>query len=121
MAKKINNLTEDFLEAINDIEIVLLALLFKRHSFFEKGLAYFIEYRKESNTRVEFLFGPSDWAIEMIIFTSTGKFAFKDLLSISEINRWVNDNRYKQENGRNVKSELLWYVDLVKVSLPYVE
>jgi hypothetical protein len=121
MAKKINDLTEDFLEAINDIEIVLLSLLFKRHSFFEKGLAYFIEYRREKNTRVEFLFGPSDWAIEMIIYTSKGKFAFKDLLSISEINRWVNENRYKQENGRNVKNELLWYVDLLKVSLPYVE
>ena len=118
---KINNLIEDFLEAINEIEILLLALLFKRHSFFDKGLAYFIEYRKENNTRVEFLFGPSDWAIEMIIYTSKGKFAFKDLLSIPEIISWVNNNRYKQENGRNIKNELEWFVDLLKVSLPYVE
>jgi hypothetical protein len=118
---KINNLTEDFLEAINEIEIVLLALLFKRHSFFDKGLAYFIEYKKENNTRVEFLFGPSDWAIEMIIYTSKGKFAFKDLLSIPEINSWVNNNRYKQENVRNIKNELEWFVDLLKVSLPFVE
>ncbi|GAA4439056.1 hypothetical protein GCM10023091_20700 [Ravibacter arvi] len=57
----------------------------------------------------------------MIIYTSKGKFTFKNLLSISEINRWVNDNRYKQENGRNVKNELLWYVELLTVSLPYVE
>lgn len=118
---KINNLTEGFLEAINEIEIVLLALLFKRHSFFFKGLAYFIEYKKENNTSVEFLFGPSDWAIEMIIYTSKGKFAFKDILSIPEINSWVNNNRYKQENGRNIKNELKWFVDLLKVSLPYVE
>jgi hypothetical protein len=118
---KINNLTEEFLEAINEIEIVLLALLFKRHSFFEKGLAYFIEYRKENNTRVEFLFGPSDWAIEMIIYTSKGKFAFKDLLSIPEINSWVNNKRYKQENGRNIQNELEWFVELLKVSLPNVE
>lgn len=118
---KINNLTEDFLEALNEIEIVLLALFFKRHSFFEKGLAYYVEYRKGNNTRVEFLFGPSDWNIEMIIYTSKGKFAFKDLLNIPEINKWVNDNRYKQENGRNVKNELLWFVELLKASLLMVE
>jgi len=116
-----DKLTEEFLKALNEIDVVLLALLFKRHSFFEKGVAYYIEYIKENNTRVEFLFGPSDWDIEMIIYTSKGEFAFKDLLSISEINRWVNDNRYKQENGRNMKNELLWYVELLKVSLPYVE
>ncbi len=116
-----DKLTEEFLKALNEIEIVLLTIFFKRHSFFEKGLACYIEYRKENNTRVEFLFGPSDWDIEMIIYTSKGKFAFKDLLGISEINRWVNDNRYKEESGRNIKKELLWFVELLKVSLTYVE
>lgn len=118
---KINNLTEEFLEALNEIEVVLLTLLFKRYSFFEKGVAYYIEYIKQNNTRVEFLFGPSDWDIEMIVYTSKGKFAFKDLLSIPEINSWVNNNRYKQGNGRNIKNELLWFVDLLKISLPYVD
>jgi len=69
-------------------------LQFKRYSFFEKGFAYFIEYRKENNTRVEFLFGPSDWNIEMIIYTSRGKFAFKDVLNITGVKNWVNSNRY---------------------------
>jgi uncharacterized short protein YbdD (DUF466 family) len=119
---KINNLTEEFLKALDEIEIMLLALFFKKHSFLEKGLAYYIEYRKENNnTRVEFLFGPSDWSIEMIIYTSKGKFAFKDLLGIPDINNWVNNNRYKQENDRNIKNELEWFVDLLKISLPYVE
>ena len=114
-------LTEDFLKALNEIEIALQALLFKRHSVLEKGFAYYIEYGKENNTRVEFLFGPSDWEIEMIIYTSKGKFAFSDLLDIPEINRWINNNRYKEENGRNVKNELLWLVELLKISLPIVE
>ena len=57
----------------------------------------------------------------MIIYTAKGKFSFKDLLSISEMNRWVNDNRYKQTNGRNMKNELWVFVELLKVSLPYVE
>ncbi len=117
---KINNLTDDFLDALNEIEIVLLTLFFKRHSYCEKGLAYYIEYTKQNNTRVEFLFGPSDWSIEIIIYTAKGKFAFKDLLSISEINRWVHVNRYEQGNGRNIKNEILWYVELLTVSLPYV-
>lgn len=118
---KINNLKNDFLKALDEIELMLLVLFFKRHSFFEKGEANYIEYRKENNTRLEFLFGPSDWDIEMIIYTSKGKFAFKDLLSVPEINRWVSENRYKQENGRNIKNELQWFVDLLKTSLPYVE
>lgn len=112
---------EEFLKALSEIDVVLHTLLFQRNSLFEKGAAYYIEYLKENNTRVEFLFGPSDWDVEMIIYTSKGKFAFKDLLSISEINRWVGNNRYKQEYGRNVKNELFWYVDLLKVSLPWVE
>ena len=116
-----DKLTEEFFKALNEIEITLLSLLLKRHSFFEKGLSYFVEYRKENNTRVEFLFGPSNWDIEMLIYTSKGKFAFKDLLSISEINKWVSENKYKQENGRNIKNELQWFVDLLKTSLPYVE
>jgi hypothetical protein len=116
-----SKLTEEFLEALNEIEINFLSLLFKRHSFFEKGLAYFIEYRKENNSRVELLFGPSNWDIEMIIYSSKGKFSFKDLLSIPEINNWVNNNRYKQKNDRNIKNEMEWLVNLLKVSLPYVE
>lgn len=116
-----DRLTENFLEALYEIEIVLLDLHFKRHSFLKKGLAYFIEYRNENNTRVEFLFGPSDWNIEMIIYTSKSKFGFKDLLTIPEINRWVNNNRYKQEKGRNVKNEFLWFIELLKVSLQMVE
>jgi len=114
-------LTEDFLKALNEIEIALQVLRFKRHSFLEKGFAYYIEYRKENSTRVKFLFGPSDWNIEMIIYTSKGEFAFRDLLVIPEINTWINNNKYKAENGRNVKNEWLWLVELLKVSLPIVE
>lgn len=118
---KIDSLKMEFFKALDEIELPLVVLLFKRHSFFEKGEASFLEYRKDNNTRLEFLFGPSNWDIEMIIYTSKGKYAFRDLLGIPEINSWVNNNRYKQENGRNLKNELEWFIDLLKVSLPYVE
>lgn len=121
MATK-DKLTEEFLQALSEIEAMLLGLRFKKYSFFEKGLAYYIEYQKENNSRIEFLFGPPEWDIEIIICTLKGKFAFKDLLIIPEINNWVNNNRYKQENKvRNLKNELLWIVQLLKVSLPLVE
>ena len=32
-----DKLTGEFLKALNEIEVVLLALFFIRHSFFEKG------------------------------------------------------------------------------------
>jgi hypothetical protein len=118
---KIKNLKEEFLKAMFKIDKDLLLELFKKHSFSDEGLACFIEYRKENSTRVEFLFGPSNWNIEMIIYTSKGKFAFKDLLSIPEIENWVSDNRYKQKNGRNLEKELEWFVSLLKVSLLYIE
>lgn len=116
-----DKLTEEFLQALRDLEVMLLELLFKKHSFFEKGLAYYIEYRKEDNISIEFLFGPSEWNVEMIIYTSKGKFAFKNLLEIPTIKEWVNDNRYKQGNERNVKNELLWSIELLKISLHIVE
>ena len=114
-------LTEEFLKALSEVDLKLSKLFFTRYSFQEKGFAFYIEYRKENNARVEFLFGPSDWEIQMIIYSSKGKFAFKDLLAISDITRWVNNNRYNQDGGRNLKNELFWFVELLKVSLPYVE
>jgi hypothetical protein len=117
----IDKFTEEFLKALKEADVVLFSLFFNRHSFFEKGLAYYIEYTNVNNTKVEFVFGPPEWNIEMIVYTSTGKFAFKDLLNIPEINRWVTNNRYKQEDVRNIKNELLWFIKLLKVSLPYVE
>lgn len=114
-------ITEQFLEAINEIDIVLLALSFKRHSSDDKGLACFITYRKKNNTRVKFLFGPSDWEIEMIIYTSRGEFAFRDLFIIPEILLWINNNRSKRGKKRNLKKELGWCIELLKVSLPYIE
>jgi len=93
---------------------------FERDSFIEKGFAYFAKYKK-GDCIVEFLFGPAEYQVEMIIYTSNGKFAFKDLLQIPVINEWVNSNRYKQRNGRNVKDELFWFIELLKYSLPIVE
>ena len=114
------NLTEQFLEGLKEVEKHLLVLGFKPFSFNKMGYAYFVKYQK-GKTTVKFLFGPSDWDVEMIIYTSKGEFAFKELLGIPVIAKWVNDNMSKPENERNVKNELQWFVGLLKFSLPIVE
>jgi hypothetical protein len=115
-----DKLTQDFLKALEEVERVLSLISFVKHSFQEKGLAYFVEFKKH-NTIVEFLFGPPEFQIEMIIYTSKGKFAFRDLLEIPVVRKWVDDNRYVQLNERNIKNELMWFVELMKVSLKEVE
>jgi hypothetical protein len=110
------NLTEDFLEGIEDVKKLLIFIQFQPLAFDKKGLAYFVKFQKE-NTIIEFIFGPSDWDIELIIYIGDQKFAFKDLLEILAIAKWVDDNRYKQSMGRDIKKELLWFVELLKVSL----
>jgi hypothetical protein len=111
-------LTIQFLEGLEEVKKSLLILMFKQISFYKKGVAYYVQFER-GNTIVEFLFGPSDWNVEMIVYTSKGKFAFKELLQIPMIKQWDN-NRYKQENERDVKLELLWFVELLKISLPLV-
>lgn len=117
---KIDKLTEAFLNGLVEIELILSLLQFKRKSFQKKGFAYFVEY-KRNQTMVSFLFGPSDWDVEMIVNTAKGKYAFKDLLQIKEILKWVNENRYEQIEERDIKNELLWFVELLKFSLPFIE
>lgn len=117
---KVDKLTEAFLDGLIEIERVLSLMSFKKISFEEKGYAYFVKFQKKETT-VLFLFGPSDWGIEMIINTTKGKYAAKDLLQIQEISKWINENRYEQIGERDIKNELLWFVELLKVSLPYVE
>jgi hypothetical protein len=115
-----DKLTQEFLEGLEEVKTLLLILMFKQILFNEKGLAYFVQYQR-GKTIVEFLFGPSEWNVEMIVYTTKGKFAFKDLLEIPAIAKWVSDNRYKQEGERSVKNELLWFIELLKVSLPIID
>ena len=117
-----DKIAEEFLLGLKEIEPALLEMQFEPHSFYENGLAYYIQYRNEANgTIVEFLFGPSDWETEIIIYTSKDEFGFKDLLEIPAIAKWVDENRYTQGNERNIKKELHWDVELLRICLPIIE
>lgn len=112
-------LTEEFLQSIREIEGIFSAMYFKQYSFEEKGRLYIIQY-KSLDTIVEFLFGPPEFQIEMIVYVGNKKYAFRDLLQFSKVAEWVKSNRYVQRNGRSLKDEMLWFSELLKFSLPFL-
>lgn len=115
-----DKLTEEFLQALKEVEKLLLMLLFKPYSFDKKGFAYFVQY-KRGNSIVKFLYGPPEYEVEMIIYTSKGIFEFKDLLQVPAIASWVDNNKYLVGNANDIRSEMLWFVELLKFSLPKIE
>ncbi len=66
-----DKLTEDFLNALVEVEQRLLMISYVKHSFQQKGSAYFVEF-KSDNILIEFLFGPPEFQIEMIVYRQTG-------------------------------------------------
>lgn len=115
-----SDITLDFVNAILENEKQLSMLNFEIGKFRYRGYACFIDFSKSDNTKVEFMIGPSDWVIEMIVQTPKGKFNFKDLLEISYIRNWVKLNQYCQGKDRNLKNEVKWFINLLKISIPIV-
>ncbi len=111
---------EDFLNGIDELVPILGQLGFSLTGRLRKASAHFVTFRK-GKISTEFLYGPSEWNPEMIIRTPRGKFGFEDLMAIPEVSAWVSKNQYKQPSGRSIKNELVWYVDLLKISLPYLK
>ena len=110
-----------FLEAITEIEPTLSSLLFVKSSYLKKGYAHFVEFTNKE-LKVEFIYGPSDYDIEMFITISKNKMAFKDLLEIPLVAKWVEENRYIPQNGpRNIKDELLWFIKLLEFFLKFIK
>ncbi|QQS42841.1 MAG: hypothetical protein IPM63_07875 [Acidobacteriota bacterium] len=112
--------TRHFLEAMNEVEVILSSDSFVKRSITEKGLACWVEFANES-VLVEFSFGPPEWHVNMIIRVSNMKYEFKDLLKIPVVNEWVRKNRHKQRDLSNIRDELMWFVELMKISLREIE
>ena len=112
-----SEINQKFLRALNSSEFALSEMGFEGPNYVEKGYAQFV-YFNSTNVKVEFLFGPPEWHVDMLIYVSDKKYSLGDLLKIPVILEWVNNNRYKEENGKNILAEILWFVDLLKVSLP---
>lgn len=110
--------TESFLQAIKEVEPILFSMAFKKHDHKQKGTISSVKY-KDRHVILEFMFGPPEFYIEMIIHTRKRKFTFADLLQISPIKSWVYENKYLHEE-RNLTNELTWFLALAKKSLSIV-
>ena len=106
---------ELFIKAMNDMETVLTDSGLSHLSTEKKGYATYIDYRGTLDTQVTFMFGPSDWDVEIIIRRKGRKYAFKDLLQIPSVAQWTEDNKYKQKTSdRIIADEVAWFVRLLK-------
>ena len=118
---KIKNISDDsFVTSLKKAEYLLNRIGFTQSHFERKGYAVFTEYRKQ-NTKVKFMCGPSEWHVEMIIITPKGYFAFKDLLQMHAIAEWVKRNKFLQDDENYIKSEILYFINLLKFALPFLE
>ena len=100
---------QQFVQGLEQAEGTLKGLLFHREQFLQKGVAYWVLYRRDQSTTVKFLFGPSDCDVEMLVSTPKGKFAFKDLLAEPAIAQWVGRNRYApRKTQREHRSVVVW-------------
>lgn len=106
---------ELFIQSVKDIETVLTDIGLSHLSTEKKGYATYIEYKGAHDTRVTFMFGPSDWDVNIVVKRSGKKYEFKDLLQIPSVAHWMKDNKYKQETGnRIIADEVGWFVKLLK-------
>lgn len=114
-----NKTNTKFTKAISESEAKLFEINFHKHSFYEKGFACYVSY-KRLNIIVEFNYGPPEYEVQMILYIDNNKYEFKDLLGIELISKWVYNNRYVQQNERNLQHEILWFIELLKISLDII-
>ncbi len=105
---------ESFIKSIKDVEKILSDIGFSHFSTTKKGYATYIDYKGKDNTLVTFMFGPSDWNVEILLETNETKYAFKDLLQIPSIAHWTRENKFQQKTSDRIKDEVIWFTDLLR-------
>jgi hypothetical protein len=108
---------EGFIKSLEEVKPLLDQMGFIQTHFEEKGLAVFTEYAKQ-DTKVEFMCGPPEWHVEMIITTPRRSYAFKDLLQIPLVDEWFKSNKFSEDNEYNINAELRYFINLLEFALP---
>lgn len=109
-----------FIKSLKEVKFLLDKMDFTQTGFERKGYAVFTEYSKK-DTKVKFMCGPSDWDVEMIIVTPERSYAFKDLLQIPVVDKWVKRNKFSVDNKNQIKAELHYLIKLLEFALPVLE
>ena len=107
-------LQDTFIKSIKDIETDLADIGFSYLTITEKGYATYVDFKLAENTKVSFMFGPSDWNVEILLTTEQKKYAFKDLLEIPSIAQWTKENKFQPGTNDRIKEEVIWFAELLK-------
>ena len=105
---------EVFIKSIKDLEPHLTQLGFLHLSTNKKGFATYAEYKSKDNIQALFMFGPSDWHVDLSLSRNERKYEFKDLLQIPAISQWTKDNKLKEQTNNRIKDEVAWFVGLLR-------
>lgn len=104
---------EAFIQSTRAFETQLTDLGFSHLSTTKKGYATYVDFSSADKTLISFMFGPSDWNVEILLTVNEKKYALKDLLEIPSIAQWTKDNKFQPKANDIVKDELSWYVSLL--------
>lgn len=105
---------ETFIQSLKNIGLELNNIGFLHTSTIKKGYATYIQYERVDNMQILFMYGPSDWNVEMSITKNGRKYEFKDILQIPPIFQWIMDNKFQRQTINNIKDEVTWFVTLLR-------
>jgi hypothetical protein len=104
---------ETFIQSIKEVETRLTDIGLSHLSTTKKGYATYIDFKSTDKTQVSFMFGPSDWHVEIVFTANDKKYEFKDLLQIHAVAQWTRDNKFQPKTNDMIKDEVDWLVDLL--------
>ena len=105
---------ETFIKSLTDVELELTDIGFSHASTIKKGYATYVHYESLDNMQTLFIYGPSDWNVELSLTKNGRKYEFKDLLQSPSIFQWVMDNKFQHKTINKIKDEVDWFVDLLR-------
>lgn len=106
---------ETFIQSLKNVEVELNDIGFLHTSTIKKGYATYIHYKMaDNNMPILFMYGPSDWNVELSVTKNGRKYEFKDILQIPPILQWIMDNKFQRQTSNNIKNEVTWFIDLLR-------
>ncbi len=107
--------TQDtFINSLKDIESDLSDIGITHLLTTKKGYATYVDYKSADNIHVSFIFGPSDWHVELVLRKNGIKYELKDLFQIPSIAEWIRCNKFQEQTGNRIKNEIAWFVDFLR-------
>ena len=103
----------NFIESTKKVQTRLAEIGFIYQSTINKGYATYIDFILADKSQLTFMYGPSDWNVEILLNTKKKSYAFKDLMEIPSVAHWVKANQFKSRTNNRVRDELDWFVELI--------